>query len=160
MDTNAGTVRLDPGTTKNGDGRLFPFTQQLRDVIEGQRAYTDRVQRERGEVIPWVFHHDGQPVRDFYTAWRRACREAGLPGMRLHDLRRTAVRNTVRVGVPDVVAMQLSGHRTRSVFDRYNIVSENDLHDAAAKLDQAESVKVGVKVAGLGTPPRPAGSRK
>src|SRR5262249_18712077 len=80
--------------------------------------------------------------------WARACLASGLfrvvkvdqkrerkvPTLVLHDCRRTAVRNLVRAGVPDKVAMTFTGHRTRSVFDRYNIVSERDLHDAGDKL--------------------------
>ena len=71
---------------------------------------------------------------DWRKTWRTACEAAGVPQLVLHDCRRTAVRNLVRAGVPDKVAMTFTGHRTRSVFDRYNIVSERDLHDAGAKL--------------------------
>ena len=64
-----------------------------------------------------------RPIRSFTKSWRSACRAAGCPGRHPHDLRRTAIRTFVRAGVPERVAMQLSGHRTRSTFERYNIVS-------------------------------------
>ena len=79
-------------------------------------------------------YKDGVPVGDWRKAWHRACRVAGCPAKRFHDLRRTVARNLIRSGVSERVAMALLGHRTRSVFDRYNIVSEADLKQATGKL--------------------------
>ena len=135
VDFEAGRVFLDPGTTKNDDGRQFPLTQELRELLKRQKDHTLRFQRERGKVIPSVFHRQGRPIGDFRKAWRTACKKAGLPGRIPHDFRRTAVRNLVRAGIPERVAMQMTGHKTRSVFERYNIVSEGDLDAAAKRLD-------------------------
>ena len=137
VDFSEGQVVLEPGTTKNEEGRVFPFTQQLRALLEEQRESTQALQREQGRVIPWVFHRDGKKIGDYRKAWGNACRKAGIPGKIFHDFRRTAVRNLVRAGVPERVAMQMTGHKTRSVFDRYNIVSEGDLVETARRLDRA-----------------------
>ncbi|HVN86037.1 MAG TPA: tyrosine-type recombinase/integrase, partial [Candidatus Binatia bacterium] len=94
------------------------------------------VEQSKEMICPWVFHRNGSPIKEFYTAWRNACRDVGVPGMIPHDFRRTAVRNLVRAGIPERVAMQMTGHRTRSVFERYNIVSEGDLLSAAKQLDE------------------------
>ncbi len=147
VDMKVGTVRLDPGTTKNDEGRLFPFNvlPELRDVLEAQGAATKALEREGGQIIPWVFHRDGAPLLDIggriktviRQTWAAACRQAGCPGRIPHDFRRTAVRNLVRAGVPERVAMQLTGHKTRSVFDRYDIVNEADLQLAVSRLSRA-----------------------
>jgi hypothetical protein len=105
-----------------------------------------------------VFSYHGERIHSIKTAWALACERAGLadaskkPTKLFHDLRRTAVRNLVRSGNPEKVAMQISGHRTRSVFDRYDIVTEDDIRRAARK--QHEYVTSIRKLETQGTPAR------
>ena len=81
-----------------------------------------------------VFHRDGIAVRRWRTAWRTACQAAGVPTRFLHDCRRTAARNLIRANVPERVAMLLTGHKSRAIFDRYNIIHEQELLDAGDQL--------------------------
>lgn len=143
VDDYGGCVRLDSGATKNREGRLFPFDvlPELHQVLVAQRAMTDAVEK-RGKICPWVFHEAGEPLlvkggwatKEFRRAWTAATKSAGCPGRIPHDFRRTAVRNLVRAGVPEKTAMLLTGHKTRSVFDRYDIVNEADLREAVTRL--------------------------
>jgi len=144
VDLRGGDIRLDAGTTKNGEGRVFPMTDDLRSLLESQRRLADHAERSADEIVRWVFFRmvakgrhgpkHPHPIRAFTKAWAAACTAAGCAGRIPHDLRRTAVRNMVRRGVPERIAMALTGHKTRSVFERYNIVSEGDLRTAAALL--------------------------
>ena len=84
----------------------------------------------------YVFHRQGRSVGEFKRSWATACRKARLGGKLFHDLRRTAVRNMIRAGVPQSVAMSISGHRTVSMFLRYNITSDADRRDALRRVDQ------------------------
>jgi integrase len=120
-------VRLRREHSKNKSTRTLPLVGELLEVMEQAR-------RNRRLDCPLVFHRDGRPIGDFRKVWNKACQAAGLEGIIVHDLRRSAVRNMVRAGIPERVAMSLSGHKTRSIFDRYNIVSEADLADAALRL--------------------------
>lgn len=128
-------VRLDPGTTKNDEGRTFPFgtSPELVELLAELRRATSATERETGTIIPWVFHRRGRPIRCFRASWRKACGEAGCPGRLVHDLRRSAVREMERAGVPRSVAMKLTGHKTESVYRRYAIVSEADLAEGVSK---------------------------
>jgi integrase len=84
----------------------------------------------------FVFHRQGKHIKDLRGSWERACKDAGLTGRIPHNFRRTAVRNLVRAGVPERVAMMITGHKTCDVFDRYNIVSAGDLEEAARRIDE------------------------
>ncbi len=126
------------------------MTAELRALLDRQRAIADNLQQD-GRLCPYVFHRNGRSIRSFRAAFRAACRKAGYPGRLLHDFRRTAVRNLVRAGIPERVAMQMTGHKTRSVFERYNIVSNGDLHDAARRLDIAAGSRAGTRSDRSGT---------
>ena len=141
IDRTAGEVRLDAGTTKNGEARTFPVTRALRRVLDAQQIIAEDL-TAAGLVPRYVFCYPvgpkaAQPITEsgFNFHWKRARIAAECPGRIPHDFRRTAVRNLVRAGVPERVAMQLSGHKTRAIFERYNITSPNDLRDAARRLD-------------------------
>ena len=134
VDLAAGFVRLDPGTTKNSEGRAFPLIPELRVLLERRQAITRRCERTQGRIIAHVFHRYGRPIKSLRRAWVTACRKAGRPGLLPHDLRRSAVRNLERAGISRSVAMKLTGHKTEAVYRRYAIVAENDLREAGAKL--------------------------
>jgi integrase len=137
VDLDAGWIRLEPGTTKNDEGRAFPLRgfPELDALLRRQRERTDAVQTATGTIIPWVFHHHGgKPICDFRDPWQAACKAAGVSGRLFHDLRRTAVRNLERAGVSRSAAMKLTGHKTESVYRRYAIVAESDLQEAVAKV--------------------------
>jgi len=110
---------LRPEVSKNKDGRPLPLRGELLEIV--QRAHDKQRPDSR-----FVFHDKGEPIGDFRKAWKTASKKAGLSGIIVHDLRRTAVRNMVRAGIPERIAMELSGHKTRRVFDRYNIVNDAD----------------------------------
>ena len=143
VDLEAGTVRLEVGTTKNKKGRLVYLPAPLGNVLESQ--WQEHV--ARFPDCPWVFHNQGARIFSFYKAWHRACREAGLSGKIPHDFRRTAVRNMVRAGIPERVAMEIAGHKTRAIFDRYHIVSDSDLKEAARKIGEAYSAQIATNLA-------------
>ena len=151
LDLRAGWIRLEPGETKNDDGRMFPLTPMLREALERQVQRTEALQRAKGVIIPWLFHRDGKQIKGFRKSWITACIKAGL-GKEVrdtngklvkkiadripHDFRRTAVRNLERAGVPRSAAMKMVGHKTQSIYQRYAITDEGMLRDAAEKLAQ------------------------
>jgi integrase len=146
-----GWIRLDPGETKNGEGRNFPFTARLRQIIEQQLERTKALEKATGKIISPLFHRQGKPIKTFRRSWLTACVTAGL-GTEIrssngklikkisnripHDFRRTAVRNLERAGVSRSDAMKMVAHKTESIYRRYAIADERSMKEAANKLDQ------------------------
>jgi len=126
VDLDVGVVRLDPGMTKNGEGRTICIDEE--DRQEFLRLFA-----VRNKGCPFVFQRNGKPIREIKFAWQKACEKAGVSGRLFHDLRRTAIRDLVRSGVRESIVMGISGHKTRSVFDRYDIRSLQDYEDAIRK---------------------------
>ncbi|PYV54374.1 MAG: site-specific integrase [Acidobacteria bacterium] len=127
----AGTIRLEPGTTKNLQGRevsmTLPVKALLTQCVNGKSSHDHVFTRE-----------DGKPVRDFRGTWLKACEAAKAPDLLFHDLRRTAARNLRRAGVAEGVIMKIGGWKTRSVFERYAIVSQSDIRDAMTRLEAGQ----------------------
>jgi integrase len=130
VDSDGGAIRLPGSQTKNKKPRTLPIYGDMRRWLEHQRAACP------ADCV-WVFYGErNHPVDNHLNGWTEACKRAGLPDLLFHDLRRSAVRNMKRAGVQDKVAMEITGHRTRSVFDRYNIVDETDVRGAGERLEE------------------------
>jgi integrase len=127
VDLGGGVIRLPARRSKTKTGRMLPISAPLRQVL-------DRRRRARCPGDQRVFRRDGVTVRAWRYALRDACRKAQVPHRLLHNCRRTAARNLIRAGVPERIAMLLTGHKTRAVFDRYNIVNEQELLTAGQRL--------------------------
>ncbi|MGB8685293.1 MAG: site-specific integrase [Candidatus Binatus sp.] len=129
VDRPGKTIRLRIENSKNKTSRVLKPGAELWAVIE--RAAARQI-----PSLPNVFHRDGAPVGLFRKSWATALDAAGLKeGTLVHDLRRCAARNYVRAGISETVVMKLTGHKTPSIFRRYNVTDEQDIADAGVKLD-------------------------
>jgi integrase len=156
VDWDEGFVWLDYRETKNDEDKGVPFEEEpdLREIIYAQRAYTDRVEQELGSKVPWLWHVNGRPFKgsrdrknrkgqlpipgEFYNVWELLCKRGGVLGKDgkhkiPHDNRRAAVRNLDEAGVSRTISKQWVGHKTDSMYERYNIKNRDDLRRAAAK---------------------------
>jgi integrase len=146
VDFNGGSVRVEE--SKNGDAQEFPLTEELRALLENQWMRRCEIQQKTGTVDPCVFiwfrgKRAGRRMKSFRGSWETACEAAGLPDKLFHDFRRTSVRRSARTaGLHQKLAMSLSGHKTDSVFRRYDIISKGDLSMAAAALNNAARIEV------------------
>jgi integrase len=126
-------IVLHPGSTKTKEGRWLPVYGEMAHWIAWARR-----EAEKHPSCPFLCQRNGHPLGDSCVkkAWKKACLDAGLPDLRFHDLRRSAVRNMDRAGIPRAVAMRISGHRTEAMYRRYNIVSDRDLEGVKEKMEE------------------------
>ena len=143
VNLDTGALTLDK--TKNGDSRCAYLPAELVAQLREHLASLDAYQVKVGRVFRRVFIYTdgqqrGQQVGLFRKPWRRACRAAGKPGTIVHDLRRSGIRNMIRNGISETVAMRVSGHRTSSMFRRYNITSDEDLRAVAERMGMSAGI--------------------
>jgi integrase len=129
VDLDARTIRLRAESAKNGKPKTLPLAGEVLAILQRRALKCD-------PALPFVFSHNGRRLGRFRKTWQHAVTAAGLGGLFVHDLRRSAARNNVRAGTPERVVMDLGGWRTRSVFDRYNVTSERDLGEALERVSR------------------------
>ena len=148
IDWSANLLRLEKRQTKGKQARNAPLYGELRAWLE--MAHSDP---RRGEtIVSW----NGLKISETKRAWKAACKRAGVPGLYVHDLRRTAISNMINgAGIPEKTAMLISGHKTRSILDRYSIVVERDIHTAGRRMEaylaEQEKVRTEVRTVPQGT---------
>jgi integrase len=134
IDFKTSRIELPSRTTKNKKPRFLPIYGDMESEIQLAIA-------EGSKDCPFLIQREGRPVHDWEKAWASACSVAGVPSALFHDLRRTALTNMIEAGLSEKEAMEISGHKTRAVFDRYHIVSDRRLKEMAKKLDAHLKVK-------------------
>jgi len=117
VDLSGGFIRLHPEDTKTDEGRIIPIHPEIAEMLMSMPR----------DISGWVFALRGKPVSDIKNSFRAACIRAGIENFTFHDLRHTAINNWRLQGHDFFRIMAASGHRTMSVFKRYNAVSEDEL---------------------------------
>lgn len=134
VDLDSGCLRLESSGVNDEKARSFPLTSELREVLTRQLEKTADLEQKTDRTIPWLFHRDGKPIKDFRKAWTAACQRAGVVGKVPDDFRRTAVRNLERAGVSRSAAMMMVGHCSESIYRGITLTDEVVLNESAAKL--------------------------
>jgi integrase len=130
VDLSGRTIRLEPGTTKNREGREVTIESAvLLELL--RRCLNGKYQND------YVFTRGKKPVRDFRKSWENLCTAAGVPDLLFHDLRRTAARNLRAAGIPEEIIMRIAGWKTSSIFRRYAIIDKTDVREALQKVEKA-----------------------
>jgi site-specific recombinase XerD len=130
-------IRIDPMESKNNEAREIPFIGPMERILRDQRAKADLIESQTDTKVEYVFFYEdtartqrpGKMIRNPKAAWDKATTAAGLPGLLIHDLRRSGVRNMMMSGMDKQLAMLISGHKTPSMFDRYRIVDAQTLKE-------------------------------
>jgi integrase len=148
-DIEGDVLTLRGENAKNGESRSVPLVGELAEIIERRKAGRQVEENGTARMVDYIFHRDGQPVGEFRKSWKAACKKAGVSGRLFHDLRRSAVRNMTQAGVPQAVAMKVSGHKTPSMFQRYNIVATDDLRTALERTEQYRATAAKEKIVAI-----------
>lgn len=150
-DVGEDVIYLPAKNSKTRKAESVPLEGELGEIIKRRRAarVIEGANKEP-QLAEYVFHRDGLPIGDFRKAWATASKLAGVGNRLFHDLRRTASRNMLAAGVPQAVAMKITGHRTDSMFRRYAIVDEEQKREALAKTQQYVATSAERKVVAIG----------
>ncbi len=154
VNMEAGEIRLTADRSKTRVARMFPFaaSRSLSAIVRARYA-------ARSASSAYLFERSpGQPVKDFREAWRSACERAGVPGRVPHDLRRSRARALTRAHVPQSVAMRLLGHKTASMFLRYDVAATEDLAEAVAAAESPKRRTIEGEASTVGVDPEESGT--
>jgi integrase len=150
-DVGEDVIYLRAKNSKTRKPETIPVEGELAGIIERRRsAAILKSEGNEPRFSEFVFHREGEQVGDFRKAWATACKDANVDHRLFHDLRRTASRNMIAAGVPQAVAMKITGHRTDSMFRRYAIVNEEQKREALAKTQQYLAAAPARKVVAMG----------
>lgn len=153
-----GEIRLDEGTTKNGEGRVFPLTAELRALLSAcQTASRTPDRAPRAGIVPregmptltpFVFHYQGRPIGWIYQSWDKAAKAIGKPGLMFKHMRNSAIVEMDRLGIPVKSIMALVGHKTIKMFLHYRRLDSRDLTVAKEMMERAQTVRSETKTSG------------